>query len=129
MASRAVEVWEHIAGLSELMAAARKTLAELGDDDNPHTELQRANLKTTITAVERELVLARQSLQGARGLDAVADTLARLKEGRLAAGQTQTQGQKALDRTIAPDAVKAILTSANVRAKKRRPRKKKDWTP
>lgn len=124
MASKAPGIGERIADLSELMAAASKTLAELGEDDNPHAELRRANLQTTIMTVQRELVLARQSLQGARALDAAAETLARLKEGRLAAssGQTRDRAQQTLDRTIPSDAIKAILTSASTKAKNRRPR-------
>src|SRR6201992_3481895 len=90
VASRAVEVGERIAGLSELMAAARKALAELGDADNPNARLRRANLQTTIATVQRELVQAQQSLQGTRGLDAVADTLARLKGGGRAARPAHT---------------------------------------
>ena len=131
MASRVEDIGEYIAGLSELMAAARKTLAELGDDDNSYTELRRANLRSTITTVQRELAFARQSLQGAHDRDAAATTLAMLKtqamEGRLAArsGQPRTHTQQALDRTTPSDAIKAILTSASTRAKDRRPRAKK----
>jgi hypothetical protein len=117
VASRAEEIWERIAGLSDLMAAAKKTLVELGEDDNHHTELRRANLQTTIMTVQRELVLARQSLQGARELEAAAETLASLK--------TRSRAQQALDRTIPPDTVKAILTSATARARHRRARSKK----
>ena len=126
MASRTEEVGKHIAELSELMAAARKTLAELGEDENPYTGLRRTNLQATIMTVQRELVLARQSLQGARDLDAAAEALTRLKKGRLAArsGQTRTGARQVLDRTTASDAIKAILTSANTRAKNRRPRAK-----
>ena len=124
MASKPQEVEKRIADLSELMAAARNTLAELGEDDNRHAELRRANLQTTIAAVQRELVLARQSLQGARDLDAVSETIAKLKEGRLAAraAQTRIEAHQTLDRPIASDAIKAILTSARTRAKNRRPR-------
>jgi len=73
--------------------------------------------------VQRELGIARQSLQGARELDAAAETLARLMEARLAAaaGQTRKRAQQTLDRTDASDAVKAILTDAIKKAKNRKP--------
>jgi len=116
VASTAEEIWERIAGLSDLMAAARKALVELGEDDNHHAQLRRANLQTTIATVERELVLARQSLQGAQELDAAADSLA-LK--------TRSRAQQALDRTEPTDTIKAILTSATARAKDRKARAKK----
>lgn len=125
------DIGEYIAGLSELMAAARKALAELGEDDNSHTELRKANLQSTITTVQRELGLARQSLQGAHDRDPAATTFAMLKtqamEGGVAArsGQPRTHTQQALDRTAPSDAIKAILTSASTRAKDRRPRAKK----
>ena len=124
MASEASGIVERIADLSELMAAARKTLAELGEDHNPHTELRRTNLQATIMTVERELVRARQSLQGARALDAAAETLARLKEGRLAvtSGQTRNRAQQTSDRTVASDAIKTILNAAITNAKNRNPR-------
>jgi len=115
--ARAEEIWERIVGLSDLMAAAKKTLVELGEGDDRHTALRRANLQTTITTVQRELALARQSLQGARELEAGAETLAGLK--------TRSWAQQALDRTVPPDPVKAILTSATARAKHRKARSKK----
>jgi len=116
VASRAEEIWERIAGLSDLMAAARKALVELDEDDNHHAQLRRANLQTTIATVQGELVLARQSLQGAQELDAAADSLA-LK--------TRSRAQQALDRTEPTDTIKAILTSATARAKDRKIRAKK----
>ena len=123
MASKAPAIWERIAGLSELMTAVRNSLAELGDEDHPYTNLRRANLQATIMTVQRELGIARQSLQGARELDSAAETFARLTEGRLAtsSGQTRNRAQQTLDRTIAPDAVKAILTAVIAKAKNRKP--------
>ena len=119
MTSKSTGIGERIADLSELMAAARKTLAELGDGDHPHTKLRRANLQATITTVQRELQYARQSLQGAGDLDAAAEILTRLKEARLAAISDHA---RTLDRNIPSDAIKAILTSANTKAKSRRAR-------
>jgi hypothetical protein len=116
VASRTEEIWERIAGLSDLMAAARKTIVELGEDDNHHAQLRRANLQITITTVQRELVLARQSLQGAQKLDAAVDSLA-LK--------TRSRALQALDRTEPRDTIKAILTSATARAKDRKAGAKK----
>lgn len=126
MASSTKEVAKRIAGLSNLMADARRALAQLGENDNADIKLRRANLQTTITTVQRELVLARQWLQGARDLGAAAEPLAGL-EGRLEArsGQIQARAQLALDRTIASDAIKEILTSATTSEKNRRRRGKK----
>lgn len=131
MASRADEVRERIADLSELIIAARKNLADLGEDGHPYAEFLKANLKATIEAVQRELARARNELQGARGLDAAAEILAKVKtqalEGRRAAkwAQTRAQAQHALERAIAQDAAEAILASANTRARKRKTRAKK----
>ena len=131
MASRADEVRERIADLSELITAARKSLADLGEDGYPYAEFLRANLQATIKAVQRELARARNELQGARGLDAAADILDKVKtqarEARRAANWAlaQAQAQRALERTAAQVAVQATLASTRRRAKKRKARGKR----
>ena len=120
--SRAEEVGERIADLSEMIAAARRTLADLGDDDRPSAELRRINLQATIKTLQRELVVARQSLQNARGIDAATEILANVKaqarEAWLAAHFAQPRAKRARHRAIASQAVEAILSSANTRTRK-----------
>ena len=88
MALKAEEVGAYIAGLSELIDAARKSLAELNEDNRPAAVFRRTNLHATIITVQRELGLARQSLQNARGIDAATEILARIKAQALEARLT-----------------------------------------
>lgn len=128
MGSKAEEVEERIADLSELIAAARRVVAELGEDDLPDLEFRRANLQATIVAVERELILAKQSLQGARGQDAAAEILTKVKaqalEGQSMAQfhRTRSHARRVLDHAIPSESAEAILLAANTKVKKRKAR-------
>lgn len=129
--SKANEVRERIADLSELITATRKTLADLGEDGHPYAKVLRANLQATIEAAQRERARAKGALDNARGLDAAAEILAKVntqaREGRHTTkwAEMRAQTQRALERAVAQDAAAAILASASKRAKEQNARAKK----
>ena len=131
MTSRADKVRERIVDLSDLITAARKSLADLGEDNYAYAKFLRTNLRATIEAVQSELARAERELDGALGLDAAVEILANVKmqarEGRRTAkwAKPRAQTKLALKREVAQDAAKAILASATAKAKERMARAKK----
>jgi hypothetical protein len=133
--SRADEFQERIADLSELMTAARKSIAALGEDRNPHAHILTANLQATIETVERELVRAKRALDHAQGLDAAAEILAQVKTQAQERQRTakwaeiRSHTQWALDRAAALDDAEAIMApiiaAAAAKNKKNKKAKKK----
>ena len=123
MASRTEDVEKRITALSDLMADAKAALSRLAGA--PDSELRQANLQATIAAAQREIALARRSLQGAHNFDAAAEALSRLQEARLAA-RSDPAAQRAKDQSTASDAIKTILTSVSTKVNNQGPRPKKD---
>jgi hypothetical protein len=132
--SRADEFQERIADLSELMTAAQKSLAALGEDKRPHAQILTANLQATIETVQRELVRATRALDHAQGLDAAAEILAKVKTQAQERQRTakwaeiRSHTQWALERAATLDAAEAIMApiiaAAAAKNKKNRKRKK-----
>ena len=113
--SRADEFQERIADLSELMTAARKSLAALGEDRRPTADILSANLRATIEAVERELARAKKALDHAQGLDAAADILAQVKtqvqerQRAVKWAEIRSNTKWALERAAELDTAEAIM--------------------
>ena len=116
MTSRADEFQERIADLSELMTAAQKSLAALGETGHPHADIRAANLRATIETVRRELARAKRALDHAQGLNAAAEILAQVKTQAQERQRTakwaeiRTSTRWALERAAALDAADAIMT-------------------